>query len=158
MNKNILLLAFGAVAVAAISYGLVSNNIANNKVQAVPMVQFDEIQPSSRAFISLNAQNISGETGTAEINEEDGNLKITLRLSDVPNGVEQPAHIHVGSCSEDVGEVKYPLSSVVDGMSETVLENITLDQLRDDLPLAINVHKSTDEADIFVSCGDIKPL
>ena len=70
-----------------------------------------------------------------------------------PQAVAQPAHIHVGTCL-DVGAVKYPLTSLVNGMSVTVLA-VTLDQLRAEQPLGLNVHKSTAETSVYVSCGDL---
>ena len=71
-----------------------------------------------------------------------------------PENVSQPVHIHVGSCPE-VGEVKYPLTNVLDGESVTTLD-VTLEQLEIELPLAINVHKSVTEASVYISCGDIQ--
>jgi hypothetical protein len=108
---------------------------------------------SAEEAITLNEQNESGESGTALITEEDGKVKVILGMIGAPDGVSQPAHIHVGSCP-DVGAVAYPLTNVVDGVSETVL-NVTLAELAAKQPLGINVHKSTTEAKVYVSCGDL---
>lgn len=65
-----------------------------------------------------------------------------------------PAHIHLGACPTP-GAVVYPLTSIVDGTSETVLATSTK-ALIGGLPLAINVHKSATELATFVACGDLK--
>lgn len=103
--------------------------------------------------IDLKEQNESSESGTATLVEKDGKVMVTLNLTGSPAQVVQPAHIHMGSCPK-VGEVKYPLTSPVDGKSETTLE-VSLDQLKGEVPLAINVHKSASEAQIYVACGDL---
>jgi hypothetical protein len=103
--------------------------------------------------IILSEQNDSGESGTATLTEIDGKVKVTLEMTGFAEGVTQPAHIHLGACP-DVGAVKYPLTSVSDGMSVTTID-MTLEQLKPELPLGINVHKSQAEASVYVSCGDI---
>ena len=65
----------------------------------------------------------------------------------------QPAHIHKGTCDNLDPNPAFPLENVVDGKSET-----DVDVSLDDLALssyAVNVHKSQDEADVYVACGDI---
>lgn len=103
--------------------------------------------------INLEEETDSGESGTATIKEVEGKTMVVLDLTGAPKGVTQPAHIHEGSCP-GVGAIKYPLTSVVDGKSETTLD-VGLDQLLSEVPLAINVHKSVAEAKVYVSCGDI---
>ena len=105
-------------------------------------------------MINLAAQNNSGISGTATLKQEEGKVKVSLDLSGTPAGVTEPAHIHMGACPNP-GAIKYPLSSVVNGKSETTLGNITLARLKTELPLAINVHKSAEEAGVYVSCGDL---
>lgn len=97
----------------------------------------------------------SGESGTATLKEAGGKTIVVLDLDprETPKGVTQPAHIHEGSCP-GVGAIKYPLTPVMDGKSETTLD-VGLDQLLSEIPLAINVHKSVAEAKVYVSCGDI---
>lgn len=105
-------------------------------------------------MVNFTEQNDSGEFGTATLKEEDGQVVVTLNLVGAPQNVSQPAHIHNGSCP-DVGGVKYPLTNVLNGESETTV-NVTFDQLEDELPLAINVHQSVENASVYVACGDIK--
>ena len=79
--------------------------------------------------------------------------KVILNVQGAPAGVEQPAHIHKGACPTP-GDVVYPLNSVVNGVSETVLD-ATVDALVGGLPLAVNVHKSQSEVNMYVACGDV---
>lgn len=104
--------------------------------------------------VNLSAQNNSGEAGTATLTEVGTQTKVTLNLTGAPQGTAQPAHIHTGSCAT-IGGVKYALMFPRDGKSETTL-SVTLDQLKNELPLAINVHKSAAEASVYYSCGDLK--
>ena len=117
--------------------------------------------------IPLSPLNNSGQAGTAKISEEDGFVKVVIKISvpetdcesdatstdciDQPE-VVQPADIHVGSCSE-LGEEKYTLIGLTGGESKTELET-TIAELANELPLAISVSGSSDEA-VVVSCGDI---
>lgn len=113
----------------------------------------DSMMEKQEVTVSLGAQNASGQQGKATLSETDGKTKVTIAIGSGAAGIVQPAHIHVGSCPAP-GAVKYPLTSVVDGRSETILD-VSLATLAKELPLAINVHKSKDEASIYVSCGDI---
>lgn len=149
MNKKVLI---GIVVVIVVVGYLM---FSNKPTEQVPQpVETTEAPAPAEVTVILSQQNDSGESGTATMMEVDGKVKVMLNLTGVlPEGVEQPAHIHMGKCP-DVGEVKYPLTSPVSGVSETMLD-VTLDQLKSELPLAINVHKSSEEASVYVSCGDI---
>lgn len=120
-----------------------SPTVVNTPAPAIP----------SKIFVSMSEQNDSGIGGEATITEVEGKAVVNLILVVYPTGLAQPAHIHLGSCS-DLGVVKYPLSSPVDGLSETNL-GISVKELLSGLPLAVNVHKSATEAGVYVSCGDI---
>jgi hypothetical protein len=102
---------------------------------------------------NLQAQGSSGETGTATLNEKNGKTTVVLNVKNEPAGIEQPAHIHSGSC-DNLGQVKYPLASPLNGKSTTAI-NATFAQLKSLLPLAINVHKSVDDIATSVSCADL---
>ncbi|MBU6415165.1 peptidoglycan-binding protein [Patescibacteria group bacterium] len=107
--------------------------------------------------VQLNEQNGSGESGTAILTQVDGTaaVKIEVVRSGPAPLVDTPqlAHIHRGSCSE-LGNISYPLNALVNGKSETTLA-VSLDTLLTQLPLAINIHKSLAEAQIYVACGNI---
>lgn len=105
---------------------------------------------------NFTAQNNSGVSGTATIEDEDGKIKVTLKTKSSVLDLltpAQPAHIHLGSCA-NIGGIKYPLNSVVNGKSETMI-NASLAQLKAELPLAINVHKSAEESNIYITCADL---
>ena len=95
----------------------------------------------------------SVQSGEVTLIEESGQTKVIVGLTDFTKDIEQPVHIHVGKCP-GVGSVKYPLTSVVNGTSETLL-SVTLDQLKKELPLAINLHKSKTEVSTYTACGHI---
>ena len=106
---------------------------------------------SGEMTVPLAMENSSGESGTATLKEANEQVTVTITLTGYPAAIAQPAHIHVGACP-GVGAVKYPLTSIVNGKSTTVLQ-ITLAQLKTQLPLAINVHKSAKEIATYTACG-----
>lgn len=148
MNRN-LLIGVGVVVVLLVGYMFFFNNQQTPSPQpaASPSAATNEV------IVTLSEQNDSGESGTATLMEVEGKVKVSLKLTGAPADLTQPAHIHEGACP-DVGAVKYPLTSPVDGMSETILD-VTLAELKSQLPLGINVHKSATEAKVYVSCGDL---
>ena len=104
--------------------------------------------------VSLSQQNDSGETGIATLVEANGQVVVTLAMQGFPEETPQPAHIHVGACP-NVGTVKYPLTNVVNGKSVTAL-SVTLAQLKSEVPLGINVHKSAAESGVYTACADLE--
>lgn len=104
--------------------------------------------------VDLSALNRSGESGTATLQEVNGNVVVTINLTGFPSGISQPAHIHVGKCPNP-GAIKYPLISVMNGQSVTTLNGVKLSDLKSMEPLAINVHKSVASSNIYYSCGDL---
>jgi hypothetical protein len=82
-----------------------------------------------------------------------GVLGVFLSIEPGPAGVQQPAHIHTGSCEPGGGPIAYPLASVLDGESFSFI-SADLDAL-----LAgdyyINVHESETAMDVSVACGDV---
>ena len=114
--------------------------------------------------LNLTSQNNSGIAGNVKLENENGEIKVKLDLATVSTGITgllgislnatHPAHIHTGSCA-NIGAVKYPLTSTVDGESETKI-NASFADLKAQLPLAINVHKSVAEIGVYVACVDLK--
>lgn len=102
--------------------------------------------------VTLSEQNDSGENGIVQLVESEGQIKVSVNMAGAPE-TAQPAHIHAGSCPTP-GEVLYPLTNVINGVSETTLD-ITLENLKSQMPLAINVHKSATESSVYVACGDV---
>lgn len=103
--------------------------------------------------IQLSGENNSKETGTATLTEMNGKVKVSLSVTNPPRATAQPAHIHLGKCPNP-GAIKYPLTSVVNGKSETILD-VTFDQLKSLSPLAVNVHQSAPLISTYVSCGNL---
>ncbi len=99
------------------------------------------------------AQNDSGISGTATFVEQDGKTTVTIDLTGASDSVEQPAHIHAGTCADLDPAPTYPLNNVVDGHSETVVDATIATLL--DSPFAVNVHKSAEEITTYVACADI---
>ena len=120
---------------------------------ATPTVTATAPAISDEVTVQMQAQNNSGQSGTATLTRvESTNTKVTVQLENPPAG-PQPAHIHTGNCPKP-GGVKYPLTNVENGKSETTVA-ASLDDLLAGA-FAINVHKSPGEASVYVSCGDIR--
>jgi hypothetical protein len=102
---------------------------------------------------ALAAQNGSGELGTVTLTAVGDKTRVDVALANAPTDVPQPAHVHSGSCSTLDPKPKYPLTTVVDGMSTTMLD-VPMSQLVAG-GLAVNVHKSTKEIPVYVTCGEL---
>ena len=100
----------------------------------------------------IDGQSSSGESGNVWIEEKNGNVVVTIKIANAP-ATPQPAHFHTGTCDR-LGGIKYSLNDVVNGLSTTTLA-VTLKQLQADTPLAVNIHKSTDEMNTYVACGNL---
>lgn len=103
--------------------------------------------------VKLDAQNNSGQTGTATLFPEGEKTRVVIELLNVPAGVAQPAHIHLGRCDNLDKAPKWPLEAVKNGSSVTVVA-ASLDAILKE-KAAINVHKSVAEVQTYVSCGNI---
>jgi hypothetical protein len=103
--------------------------------------------------ITLGAGRDASQTGKADLIPQGDKTQVVINIQPGAAGVPQPAHIHVGACP-GVGAVKYPLSNVVDGKSTTVVDAALPDLLKGGY--AINVHRSAQEAGVYVACGAIE--
>ncbi|MGA8535015.1 MAG: hypothetical protein WB615_12985 [Candidatus Tumulicola sp.] len=103
--------------------------------------------------VTLNAQNASGEDGSATLTQTPDGVQVVVSVKNAPSDA-QPAHIHPGTCDKLNPAPQYPLTSLANGSSTTLLKGVTLDQLLAS-PMAINVHKSTSDLGTYVSCGNI---
>lgn len=107
----------------------------------------------SAVTVRLDAQSNSGQTGTATLQPAGERTKVVIELANVPAGVAQPAHIHRGTCDNLDKAPRWNLKAVRDGRSVTLVP-VSLDTILKE-PMAINVHKSAIETQIYVACGNI---
>lgn len=113
----------------------------------------EENKAEKKVTVALQAQNNSGQSGNVTLTETlEGKVYVEVRMEGVPSSIARPAHIHKGSCPKP-GEVLHSLTNIVDERSESTL-SATLAELAGEMPLAINVHKSFAELNVYVSCGD----
>jgi len=113
----------------------------------------ENMMKSESVTINLNQQSGSGQSGQLVLAEAGEKTKAVLTVANYDENVGQPAHLHESSC-DDLGPVAYPLNNVLNGRSETMID-ISFDKLISELTLSVNVHKSSAEPGIYVSCGDI---
>ncbi|MEK7138093.1 MAG: hypothetical protein AAB787_01150 [Patescibacteria group bacterium] len=102
---------------------------------------------------TIAALNESGLSGTARVTDSEGKAKVVVNLTGTQASAAEPAHLHIGTCT-NLGEPKYALSPIVNGVSETVLD-VSVDEVSANLPLALNIHKSETEMDANIACGDL---
>jgi len=103
--------------------------------------------------VKLEAQNNSGQNGIARLTPEGDTTRVVIEIPNMPAGVSQPAHVHLGRCGKLNKAPKWRLEDVKDGRSLTVVP-VPLDVILKDKS-AINVHKSAAEMQRYVSCGNI---
>lgn len=92
------------------------------------------------------------QEGTVRLRAVGDKTSVTIALKGSGEGVSQPAHIHEGACP-GVGAVKYPLTNVVAGGSNTTVDAKLADLLTGNY--SVNVHKSTTESGVYVACVGI---
>jgi Cu/Zn superoxide dismutase len=107
----------------------------------------------SAVSFPLQAQNNSGVNGVATLTPEGGKTRVVLKLSGYTAAVPHPAHIHAGTCAKLDPKPKYPLNSVMNGTSTTLVD-ARLDAITGGVN-AINVHKSTEDIKTYMACGNV---
>lgn len=162
-QKGVALIAIIIIAVLVLGGGaaVIKNKNAakkaereKNALSAEPDNKMMNGNVPSAIQVKFTEQNGSGVSGQAVLTQiGTSTVKVIVNTTGKPSGIAQPAHIHVGSCPNP-GAVKYPLTSIDRGASQTEIQT-TLSALLTELPLAINVHKSAAETGTLVACGDI---
>jgi hypothetical protein len=104
--------------------------------------------------IPLYSQNDSQETGTATLVQSGPDVLVSVRVQN-PVADNQPAHIHMGTCANLNPRPQYPFPNITNRRTQARIKNVTLASLLE-TPHAINIHRSTTQASIYVACGDIK--
>lgn len=135
MTKNIRALMVAAAMAATI---------------AIPASVYAQAQ--SPLVVQLQPQGGSGVSGTATLTDMGGGrTQVVVRVSTGGNPT-MPGHIHDGSCP-NVGAVRFPLNTVMNGTSTSEVNTTIADLLRG--TFAINLHKSPQEASVYTSCGNV---
>ncbi len=145
----------GSETVEAVCF-YAANEITRAEATKILYTMFEDLwaYENETLTVTLSEQNDSGQSGSATLTQDGGDVTVTLTTTGFTEGVSQPAHIHSGTC-EELGSALYSLENVENGSSETVLE-ISLGEILANLPLAVNVHKSADESDVYTACGDME--
>jgi hypothetical protein len=117
-----------------------------------PFIAEDVAYAPSSITLPLAPLSASGQGGTATFRAVEGKTIVRIELRGAPP-TAQPAHIHAGQCP-GVGEVRYQLGSVVNGISETTL-SVPLTKVLSEFPVAVNVHASSRDVATYVACGAI---
>lgn len=158
MNKTVSMWMAAVVVAAVAGFALGSNRNLNVRTpdlreKAAETMEEAKTEVASVNFVNLGEQNESGIVGLALLREDEGKVKVNLRVVGASDVSTLPAHIHMGNCPTP-GDILYSLTNVVDGESETVLDT-TAENIKKQYPLAINVHKSPTELQDYVACGNV---
>ncbi len=139
--------ALAALLVAVLALGACSSSANDN-----PTIGGGNVGQTSE--VTMQAMN-GGQSGTASLAESPSLLlTVTITLQN-PSVAQEPAGIHVGTCTSFTPTAKFALSSVVGGKSTTSSLNTTLGELSSS-PYVIVVQRSgTDPT--TASCGPIPP-
>src|SRR3990167_7304334 len=123
--RKFFVLSLGLVFIAAACNQQPANNNTTSQEKQLTSPSND-----NRTFVvQLKAQNNSKQNGVARLKMEGDKVKVEINVSSSTKDVQQPAHIHLGSCTS-LGDVKYALNNVVNGKSAT-------------------------EASVYYACGDV---
>ena len=107
---------------------------------------------ASDLVIQLGELNDSGQTGIASFRANGAQTEVTVSISSGAAGVNQPIHVHDGTC-DPLGGVAHGLSAVADGSSVTTIDTSLASIMGG--AHAVNLHLSGDDAGTYVACGDI---
>jgi hypothetical protein len=163
--KNTVLTLIVLLLIAAGAYYLYKNNQAN-QIAEMPAPEEIATTPTEETTMTEEEQmpvtveltavdaTVVDQSGQAVLTETPEGVEVELTLTVLDATTPQPAHIHEGACP-GVGAVAYALENVVNGSSTTMLEGVTMADLVEMLPLAINVHKSATESSVYTACGDV---
>ncbi len=116
-----------------------------------------------RTSISVELQEFedSGISGTAILTATaEGGTQVSMELQGAELDGDHPTHIHTGTCDDFDPDPLYPLETVElssvnqEGISETTVEDVSLDSLREG-DYVILVHQSLEELTNYLVCGEI---
>jgi uncharacterized protein (DUF305 family) len=149
----------------------------SQRVETKNMKAMVQKKVGDSAEVKLEPANGSGTTGTATLSKADGGgVKVVLKVFGLPSsGTMYLAHIHPGTCTQEVGggehghshhehgaseEIEYPLTpvepdTVGDGTSTTVVHGFTLEGLLSSDPKHVNIHKRGSGEPPPVTCANL---
>ncbi len=104
--------------------------------------------------VDIDEENGSKQEGIAKLVQVGKNVHVMVMTEGEPDGVAEPIHIHPGTCAKLDPKPAYALSNLQNGMSMTILKNVSLSSLTGG-KYAINIHDAKNLAK-YVACGDIK--
>ncbi len=114
----------------------------------------DDDASGDSVTVELSEEAGSGQTGTATLTADGEQTTVSIEIDGDPVSESQPAHIHEGSCGDDLNpEPAFGLPNVTDGSSEATVE-ISLEDLQAS-DYAINLHMSDEDLATYTSCGNI---
>lgn len=122
-------------------------------VLAVVMVLASSSSALAQQTISVTigpGRDEASGTGTATLTAMGNQTQVVLRVS--ATNTDMLAHIHADTCP-GVGEVVFPLTNVRNGTSTTMIDAPLSEVLA--RGKAINLHKSPQQAGVYVGCGNI---
>lgn len=134
--------------------GTFAINVHESAVRSAIYTSCGNVQAANTQSITIElvAGREGGQTGSAMLTAKGDQTEVVISVQPPSPGVQQPAHIHTGSCP-NVGAVVYPLTNVVDGRSTRLINAKLADLLAG--TFGLNVHKSTAESGIYTSCGNV---
>ena len=103
--------------------------------------------------VELMPLNGSGVTGSVRLSTVEAGRTLVEIEVDPAGHPDMPAHIHPGTCAELTPQPAYPLANVIDGRSSTEVP-ASLDELLAG-ELAVNLHLSNMELDVYSACVDL---
>ena len=130
-------------------------------------------QGERSAQVQLTQSRGSGVSGTANLNDVEGGVQVTLDMRGLPEaGVKHINHIHAGgTCADDragrTAPVTIPLKPIVAqqngrGSATTTIEDVSVAQLfSEDRERFILLHAKTEKGEGVppgISCADLRPL
>ena len=115
----------------------------------------DDAAGGDEVTVELAEEAGSGQTGTATLTGDGETTTVSIEIDGDPVSESQPAHIHEGSCGDDLNpEPAFGLPNVTDGASEATVE-ASIETLTSS-DYAINLHMSDDDLETYTSCGNIE--
>lgn len=150
-RKKPIIIILGIILLLAVFFAFSNKDILRFGQKSSPV---PSLAPSKSGFsIIIEEQNSSGQNGIVTFEPLDNQTVVKIKSIGYPEEISQPAHIHTGTCGNP-GEIKYPLVSLGNGESETTIP-IDIENFRKS-SLILNVHKSNEEINIYVSCGTVR--